>query len=260
MVRQSVLALALCALLALAGCNGIFGPDATTPADTTNAPAADSPPGLLTNGVGSPSALADAHGDALRNTSFAVAVTWNATRNGSLVAHRNVTRRVAAGGTPWAGTSDLAGGLVGVAAPTHVASWTNATTQVTRVTQNETTRTTVGNASTDMTPEITRHSRVHGLYLSFSFGVNRTDDGFALTATGVRQPDAISSRFSNVSNVSLTMHLDDAGLVRSYALAFDARGPEGDEYRVVETFELTQVGNVTVERPPWVEEALNRSG
>lgn len=248
--------LPLCVLLVLAGCNGIL-PGPGTPTDSTTT-SVDYPPGLVVNGVSSPDALSHAHGDALANTSFAYSHSIRATRNGTLASSRNQTLRATAGGERVLSTT-TASGPVFYLYPQRAVTWSNGTVDASKFWVNGSVRYAAGRNPYHPPDWPTLTTRVYSLYLALSFDVEHTSDGFTLTATGARHPDAVAPYFENESNVSLTMHLDRRGVVRSYRLEFDGV-LRGNTYHVVETYDVTQLGGVTVERPPWVDEALNVTG
>jgi len=248
-------ALAVCALLALAGCGGLLpGPDATTDAPTTSV---TYPPGLVMNGVSDPTALAEATENALANSSVAYARSVRATRNGTVAAYSDVTARVAPGGRRYVSESEVFGAPFGVSQPASTVVWANETTIAQEIHVNGSVRYAVRDRRWAVGRWSTVRTRVYSLYLALTFDVTHTSDGFTLTSTGVRDAGAVAPRFEMESNVSLTMHLDPDGVVQSFRLEYDATA-RGDTYHVVETFDVTQLGGVTVERPPWVERALTR--
>mgnify|MGYP000091235210 CR=1 FL=1 len=254
-MRRAALPLALCCVVLLSGCSAFLpGGHETTSPPTGNA--SDYPPGLVVNGVSDPGALADAHAAVLANASFAYSHSTRATRPGGPPSHRVETLHLSRNRTRFTSSVNVSGPVF--YGDRREAAWGNGTTVATRTRLDGETRYYAGKRPQNIDGNVSRRSRLLGFYRSFSFAVERTDDGYTLTSTGVRR-HAFSQRFREVSNASLVLHLDPRGVVRSYRLTFDGTS-NGDTYHVVETFALTQVGDVAIERPPWVEEALsNRS-
>jgi len=244
--------LPLCLLLLLAGCNGLLpGPDTTT-ADVP--PAAEYPPGVVMNGVASPERLASAQSAVLSNTSYATVQTQTVLVDGHVVGVMNATRRAGPGGEVRLLTTRRRGEFYRSAFEEY-AIWSNASTSFTRIVSD-------GNVSYSRSTLVPlRPTWGDRLYRSLRFDVNRTDDGYVLRSTGVRDVTDLSPRFTDLENVTATLHLDRQGVVRSYRLEFDARSSRGGlkRYHVVETFDLTRVGGVTVGRPDWVAEAISRT-
>lgn len=88
---------------------------------------------------------------------------------------------------------------------------------------------------------------------------NRTAEGirvYRLRGTRFENPDELDvpPLFSTPENVSMVARIDERGVVRSYVLSFDATFG-GDPVRVRRTYRITDVGNVTVDRPEWVARA-----
>jgi len=245
-------ALCVCLLVLLAGCNGFFpGPDATT----GPTPQADYPPGLVMNGVADPDALTGAHEDALANTSYELTVARTISRDGRLRGEENATVRFGRGDQRL--THSRTAGPFYAGRSSRTAIWSNdSVTAIRRVDEN-------GTHFDHIEAGFSSASWGTRFYDVFRFDVNRTADGFTLTSTGVRDRNALGTTFTNTSNVSVTMQLDRQGVIQSYRLELDGNPliTNGTtRYHLTETVNLTRVGGLTVERPPWVATALNRSG
>ncbi len=88
---------------------------------------------------------------------------------------------------------------------------------------------------------------------------NRTVDGvrvFRLRGERFEDPDELVTPplLSDPRNVSMTVRIDERGVVRSYSLSFEATFG-GGPVRVRRTYRITDVGTTTVDRPAWVTRA-----
>jgi hypothetical protein len=94
-------------------------------------------------------------------------------------------------------------------------------------------------------------------------GVGDREEGSAdyrVESTGVRNPGTLASqlRVESVENVSLTALVSEEGLVREYYLEYTATLGENTS-RVERTVQFTALGETSVERPAWYDEATNSS-
>lgn len=83
---------------------------------------------------------------------------------------------------------------------------------------------------------------------------------YRVVANDLSNPVALTSNdgFDSVENVSLVAVVDTWGLVHRYRFEVtDVRN--GKRIRRTETFEVTNVGETQVTRPPWFEEAMKNT-
>jgi hypothetical protein len=84
---------------------------------------------------------------------------------------------------------------------------------------------------------------------------------YRLTATEITDTDAlfrINNRYKNPRDLSFYAVIDSRGLVHRYLIAYTATlttTSRPTPVRIVETSRYTEIGNTTVERPPWYSKA-----
>ncbi|NHN57763.1 MULTISPECIES: hypothetical protein [Halorussus] len=238
-------------------------PSATTTAANAT-PNESRPPGVNRTGVEDPSALVDAHRAALNNTSFAFrfhanvsvgpANQWTRQRGAveaglsPLVVHSDSVRRLGDGRTRVA--TDL---------------WANGTAVVVRyegANRSELRRyNRTGESVADETwahlPRADLDSQVTQAWLielalaAGEFDVADVERRDGRTMTVLRADRAVSAE--NYTDFEAAVVVDAAGRVHSLSLTAAYAGD--DETRIHYEFALTDVGDVTVERPTWVEAA-----
>lgn len=278
---RQLAALAVALLLVTAGCNAFPSGDAgtvettsdadgataaeTTESTTGTASDADMPPGLSASGVTEPWKLADAHRAALNDTSYTVETNLTASENGTVLARSNSTVNVAAGGTPQFNRYEVGGerpGAIGSLAH-DVEAW---------VDENQTlyamegpNGTTYQRSAAEARPPLRPTGRDH-LYVLFS-GFDTTVAGtemrdgtthYRVNSTGVADAEVLAStlRTETVANASLSALVTEDGLIRVYRVEY-AGTVENATVRVERTVRFTELGETTVERPPWYDEAVN---
>lgn len=224
--------------------------------------ATEYPPGVSAAGVTDPLALADAHQSTLENTSYTLATTVTYRRpNGSLAARSTGTTRVAPGASSYyvvsSRTQRNATRPLGVGTY-QVAVWANETDAV------------MASYPADAGPTYQQYSRVRApsdpttqwelLYGAFA-ATNTTvverfeDDGttlFRIVSTGRPGPE---SAYPTRSRHGFAAVVDSQGVVRTFQQTY--RTTFDDRPAVVSrTVRVTQLGNTTVERPEWYEQAV----
>jgi hypothetical protein len=282
-MRASTAALVLAAVALLAGCSGgTIDPTAAGETTTANATAGETTtangsanatlaPGLNESGVEDAAALVAAHRAALDETGFAFAFRANVTVGPA--SQRTVQRgRVEAGLAPLVVNStserDLGDGTTAVA--TDI--WANRTTSVVRYDRDDWTRVRAYNRSgdgigvpdeswahlprADLDSQVTNAWLVELALAAGEYDLDRIEerDGRPVAVLRATEPAAAA----NVTDLDATAVVDREGRVHELSLT---AAYEGDEpaTRIHYEFELTDLGERSVERPPWVAPAL-RSG
>lgn len=276
------------ALVALAGCNGLLGPTGSTANPvaettgtenatrgtenaTTGSATADSnggwgtttgaagealPPGLSADGVTDPWTLAEAHANALRNASYTVSsaeTDWHA--NGSLAGQTAATTRFGSNGS--ASFSNRVNPGPAMATPDGVRrydAWSNGTAAFSRSERAN------GSVEYARLPELpiygdaSGQDTLYGLYASYEFDVVDRFDRNGTTYYRLVSTDTKYGVGGSLSNASVTVLLDETGLVREYRVTGE-RSVESGTYHVDRTVRYIRVGDTTVERPGWIDEA-----
>ncbi len=247
------------------------GPAATEPAATATGTAtgagndtAELPPGLAADGVTDPLALARAHDRVLRNASYVVTdASTHRYRNGTLLGTWSSTTAVAADGEFARRNYGTFRNGSGPFAVTHYERqvWSNGS--VTLVAQRYGGEAVEyerhdGQATRRQRPD----TRWETVYATFS-AVNTTVVGeverdgttlYRVVATGVR-PD---SAYDDDRPFDLTALVDERGVVHRLSVSHPTTY-EGEPSFVTQTMRVTDVGNATVERPPWHDAALGNA-
>jgi hypothetical protein len=222
-------------------------------------------PGLNRTRVIDPAELADAHEAVLHNTSYAVETNLTARApDGTLRARLNSTTKTAhdpvrrVGRSVVDGTTPRAVGLAGF----DLRVW--ATENGTWYAVETSNGTDYRKVADELRPPAAARTDRDVLFVLFSgletavAGVEFRDGTplYRVESTGVENPEAIASQFNveSVENVSLTALVDQRGAVREYRVAYTATLGENTS-RVERTTRFTALGETTVERPPWVDEA-----
>ena len=195
----------------------------------TDAPERASPPGVTESELENVTALLTAHADALRETGYRLDVIRGETQTTYVAESDYSAYRVVPGPTA-----------------TNPAVWANESVAVARETQDNE---TVYHRPPRLWPSPARMTGSEALRTLFEAGaytVNGTAACGDRTCTVLRAEG--SSRFENVSARAL---VHDSGVVYQFHASYAADG-EPREFHLV----LTNRGNVSVSRPPWVDTAL----
>lgn len=283
---RQIAALTVALLLVTAGCNALPGGPATGETTTdsdgttvddattettasdaeTTAPDADLAPGLNENGVTDPSKLADAHRAALNDTSYSIRTNLTARENGTVLARSNSTLQVAAGGTPQFNRYEITGERPeAIGSFGHdVEAWIDE--EQTLYAMEGPNGTTYQRVTDEQRPSSgTPEGRDH-LYLLFS-AMNTTvseteaNDGttrYWVNSTDVTDSEVLAStlRTETVQNASLSALVTEDGLIREYHIEYTGT-VENATVQVERTTRFTELGETTVERPPWYDEAVD---
>lgn len=290
-MRRTLAVLLLAALVATTGCSGLFRGDSEPAATTTPPPEERLAPGISENGVYNASALVDAHLSQLSDTGFAYTYSSRSvTRmlvehaaDGRLVRREDphVSVGLAVNGTVRAERGfyphrheltrqleDRHGSDGGgeVATVERVVRYSNGSDGVKRVVRNDI---TYENYSLARSWDISIPTLFEAVLEAGDWKVTEvTDDGdrIVLRATGPSPAARLNPQWSlDQFSFSGRMVVTSDGLIRSFRgnLTTPEGRPEASGIRVYErntrviTYTLTQVGNVTVDAPPWLAEARN---
>lgn len=282
-------ALAAVALALLAGCSGISGvgvepttdtstltpvdvPERSTPVDvrrTTRTPEDLLAPGLTTEGVTDPFALADAHQSALSNQSYTkITHTSIIGPNGTLrVIHQVVA--VDAGGRRYhlTETSESATGYPVSSLTPHLEIWYDDGPALFRLGEGENVSYRVGMTSSLEGPigDITGDDRLVGLYgtvdqWSVEPVLGRDTALFVLESAEPPDDDVLKLPVlvDSPRDARFYLVMTGDGRVISHQLAYDASF-EGIPVQVIRRVRYVKVGSTTVERPTWYDEAMRET-
>ena len=265
-------------LVLLAGCNGLFGPTGntagsdggTTPRSatpgepnggygTTRAPG-ELPPGMTHGGIRDPWRLAQAHAAVLRNTSYTVtSASTNWFPNGTLATQQAMTSRSGANGTRSASVRMLSG--PGLSSPENLArydAWTNGSAAYVRT---ELTNGTVEYARWPGFPTVrdpTGRDTLYGLYATYEFTVADQFERGGTTYYRLVSTELGPNATTPFSNASVSILLDERGVVREYHVSGE-KTAGSETFLVDRTVRFSALGNTTVGRPAWLDEALRNT-
>jgi hypothetical protein len=269
-------AAAIAVLVVLVGCSSLaLGPDAggetVTPAPV---PADDGlPPGVDQSGTVDASVLAAAHGDLLEDASYTL--TTNRTvrsANGSLRSTLDVELELSAVRNYYANVT-VAGPAAPVVIgepPTRAEYWSDDEVYLRRQAIDNRTvysryngseayvgtwRFWLGSVALDIDPETDLYTTLR----SFETRVaDRSDGRVHLVGTAVSSRAFVDDQddVATVENATLHAFVGDDGLVASYHVVYDAVRGDGETVRVRRSVRFDTVGNTTVDRPAWYDEAM----
>lgn len=285
-LRAALLAL----LVVVSGCAGVTPQspeDTQSPeATTTDATGSELAPRVSEQGVEDPGALVEAHGEHLTDRSLTLE-TLHVERyeNGSVKARTVKTIRVASNRSFYRVVLNATGPK-----PTFLGGsegrleqWANGTHVFRALTVNGSTSYGIV-YDAQSTPAEPRERLRGGLALSdqlrvvfTAFGderverIDRDENGtgpvaYRITATELDHPDLLGPSGVEVRNATLTAVVEVGGPTREMSKAFVrnwtlryATTKDGETVRVTEEFRFSNVGQTSVERPPWHSEVTNRT-
>lgn len=263
MARSARSAVALAALVALAGCAALgVGSGSPTPATATPQWPATMPPGVTTEGVEEPLALARAHTSALVGGSFAYRSTLEAsTVDGVPLGTVTTVHRVDADGR-----FVHASRVEGVVPPSYgrlraVDAYSNGTVTVVRFRTDGRNRTLVSSADEAALSAygVVGKGTLYSLVAATDPTVRGTLRRGGTTYLHLKGDNGtVRLGVTEATNASFEALVAPSGLVQRYALAYHANvsSDAGWEGRLVRTTVYDDLGETTVERPDWVAEAL----
>lgn len=275
-MHSALHALLLAALVATAGCSGVFDGDpepATRPSGTDHGGPV---PGLTDDGLGDPNALVDAHAGSLDGESLTLQERRvQRYENGSLRWRENVTLRTAANRTRYLVVTDATGKpmLGGDEGRAEVFADGDRVYRSVR-TPNGSWADVLRTGSGDPEPPgavSLDPARTDDLYVVLSvFAVNASENVREVTPDGRRylvetanldHPDLLASHLEldAVRNATLDAVVTPDGRVEEYRVAFEGTH-DGAVVRGAQTVWYEEVVETTVEAPDWLDEVEDRNG
>lgn len=223
-------------------------------------------PGLSESGVTDPAALSSAHAKHLRNRSYAVVSNLTVRGlDGAVRARANTTKKIAHDPLRLTSWSDASGEprLVNFY-QYDMAVW--ASENGTWYAIQRPNGTTYRKVADELRPSFAARTSRDTLFVLFS-ALNTTladtetrnaTTLYRVNSTGVSDPDVLASqlRVDSVRNVSLSALVGGQGLVREYHIEYTAT-LGNNTTRVERTVRFAALGETTVERPQWYDEAKN---
>jgi hypothetical protein len=279
-MQKSIPAVLLVAAVVLAGCSGLaFGGDGTptqtvTPAavptdEPTPTPVPQLAPGLTGQGVTDAFALGEAHVAALDDISYTMQENFSVTyQNGTEYRQRGVVAQLAANDSRYYVSQSIFGSQIYSNRTIVNAFWSNGT-RVLRARMLNGNTSYYPLRSADREPRsparigfgTTNREQIYRLFSSVEMHVTDREQQngttvYQVEATNVTNPTAFEGiKRQNPENLTLVAHINSEGLVREYRLNYTAM-VNGSPVRVSRWARYTNLGNTTVERPPWYDEAI----
>ncbi len=280
-MQKSIIAVLLAAAVVLGGCSGLaFGGDGTstqtvTPAavptdEPTPTPVPQLAPGLTGQGVADAFALGDAHAAVLDNTSYTMQENFTVRYANGTVINRVTIRTQMASDSRFYVVQNGFG--VNVRGSGGFSMWSNGERVLQSRTSNGNTSYTsprgvngepvppqeaIGTLGTDPTHK----EQIYELFGSVETRVTdreqRNDTTvYHVEATNVTNPTEFEGvKRQNPRNFAMVAHIDSRGLVRELRANYTVTVNDST-VRVHRRVRYTNLGNTTVERPPWYDEAI----
>jgi hypothetical protein len=279
-MQKSIVAVLLAAAVVLAGCSGVFGGDESptqtvTPAavptdEPTPTPVPQLAPGLTGEGVTDAFALGEAHVAALDDISYTMQENFTVRYANGTVLNRVTIRTQMVSDSRFYLVQNGFG--MNVRGSGGLSMWSNGERVLQARTSNSNTSYTsprsvngepvppqeaIGTLGTDSTHK----EQIYELFGSVETRVTdreqRNDTTvYWVEATNVTNPTAFEgARWQNPRNFTMVAHIDSTGLVREYRLNYTATVNDST-VRIHRRVDYTNLGNTTVERPPWYDEAI----
>lgn len=278
------IALALAGLAVLAGCGGFATdgadrqtvspapvPSESPTASPTPTPAPTVAPGVTTRRLVDPVALAEAHAARLQATNYTVRVNRTVRHaNGTLRNRRRKVTRVADQGHRYRRQITVEGRVAPPplrSPPGRVEQWSNGVWLVSRV--------TAGGGTSYRTLDPRQYDQVRGYYRplpnpdalvirlsAVETHVRAADGGgYRVAATRLADPDrfALAERADDPRNLTLSLYVTPRGVVRAMHVEYEGT-MAGEPVWVSRTVRYAGLGETTVRRPGWVDEARATAG
>jgi len=296
--RHALLAVLVALLIVLAGCNAFGGTDSptesatsvptvrSTPTEAPDSPSTSAgeetttgtpgvgsyPPGVSADGISAPFSLASAHAGALENRSYTVRTAYEIRyQNGTVYAGDSITATVGPGDDTYRYRRTVRGKATGVLGMTNgsIHLYANGSVVVRRfvVGTNATEPFVVRDANGDPVPPhdvfpLAPYDRIGTAFSRLSnVSVERLNDSAYRVRATESATESVRIRAISVRNVSLetfTATITADGLVREYR--YRLRGTvDGHAVTVTKRYRYADVGNTTVEAPPWYDEVLENA-
>jgi len=115
----------------------------------------------------------------------------------------------------------------------------------------------LGSVALDIDPETDLYATLR----SFETRVaDRSDGRVHLVGTVLRSREFVDDQddVASVANATLHAFVTDTGVVTSYGVTCDAVRDDGETVRVRRSVRFDAVGNTTVDRPAWYDEAMSQ--
>jgi hypothetical protein len=219
-------------------------------------------PGLTEHGVEKPFVLATAHSNVLENRSYTVRSRHvERYANGTLRTRAVSVTRVAANDSYYY-TTNTTGVVPGFGDARHVrlTIWSNGTDRFRALTVDQ--NTTYDRVSQVFRSDLTNSQRLSTLFVALNTTVTEKivhENGttrYRVKSTGVGVPDSLATieGVDSMSNVSFTALIAPNGVVYEYTLSYTAT-LDGKTINVTQEVKFDEVGETTVDRPTWVDEA-----
>jgi hypothetical protein len=278
-MRNSIPIVLFAAAVVLAGCNGlVLGGDETStstltpvavPTDEpTPTPVSRLAPGLTGQGVTNAFALGEAHASALDDTSYTMRESHTVEyANGTVYNHGTTDVRLTTNESRYSLHQNASGTLFGGGTFAR-AIWSNGERVITAETTNDSTsydapRNVEGEPIPPREALMFDSTKRQQLYAYLGAVETRVTDRttrngttlYRVAATNVTDPAAFEVQWTNPRNLSLVALVDSRGLVHEYRLDYTAT-LGGSPVDINRRVRYTDLGNTTVERPPWYDEAI----
>lgn len=225
-------ALLLVAAVALAGCSAPFDASAPGSDDARTV----SPPGVANGTLANESTLLDAHVAALGERGYRIEIVTGDVRMTTVAESNYSSFRL----IPGANSS-------------NPAIWANESTTLARLTRNGETEYQRPPRFWASPRQLTGADALQGLLEAGTYSRTGTTD------CGERDCVVLeASNHSRYDSFDAEAHVDGEGVVHRFDATFGREGEDGT-VEVEHRLRVTEVGDVTVERPPWVETALDRT-
>lgn len=263
MRRNPIAAVAVAALIVLAGCGGVLnGGDASGPSTIEVDPGA-LPAGVSQDGITNGSQLAKSHAAGLSDTGFTADYSLSvvlSTQQGNR--EQRVTQKVKA--TPgltnfWVNATTVRGPQTAI-----TQYWGNESLGLARSVISNQTRYRKLPESVDRETRFTLAATLDQLIRIGDYGITGKEEVNGKTQFTL-QANSVNSSFgsgssggidaSNISNVSSTMVVDSDGVIHEFHLTFNATTPTGEAFYSV-SFEVKTRSDVSISKPAWINDAL----
>lgn len=269
------LAVSLCLLLLLAGCNGPVDTSETPASTVTPAPIPDDTtlaPGLTQAGIESPSQVADAHADTIDDRSYTLTATRTVSyANGTVRSGLRVEVALAEDRSylAEASTTGRAGPEFLGMPPANATFWSNGSTYARRLARDDTVRyNTFEPVAGAGTWQYWAHTVPFGgrdgsprAFLAHTFESVPTRTVGQTTGNGERIYRVIGTMatgplgtVTTPRDIHLTANVAESGLVTSLSIRYEGR-IDGEPVTVRRTVEYERVGETSVDRPAWLGRA-----
>ncbi|WP_435078153.1 DUF7537 family lipoprotein [Halococcus sp. AFM35] len=280
-MQKSILPILLAAAVVLGGCSGLaFGGNETptqtvTPAavptdEPTPTPVPQLAPGLTGQGVVDPFALGDGHAAVLDNTSYTMQENFTVRyANGTVVNGVTIRTQMASDSRFYLVQNGFG---MNVRGSGGLSMWSNGERVLqARASNGNTSYTSPRGVTGEPVPpqeaigalgtDSTHKEQIYELFGSVATRVTDREQRngttvYRVESTNVTNPTAFEgARWQNPRNFTMVARIDSTGLVRELRVNYTATVNDST-VRVHRRVRYTNLGNTTVKRPPWYDEAI----